>query len=105
MRLYWSLDQVPELRHLTKAERRKLMHVHYLKAYRQRQTWFGIAMVAVFAVIGSLIGGRFGSALGRDIGWGIGFAVGYLFILWPIYVRYLIQAAGDDEHGRNEPTP
>ena len=91
MRIYWSVNSMPELQSLPKAERGRVWRKAYGQSFRYWQTWVGVVLLGICAFIGGAIGGHLGYVIwGSVIGGGLG---GFLFLqtLAPVIQRIIIK--------------
>lgn len=61
MPIYWSIKQIPELAHLSSAERNAAWRRVYPRTYRHWETWLGLLLCAGLTAAGSYIGKLIGT--------------------------------------------
>ena len=65
MRIYWSLDSVPELAYMSKSERTLAWWTCCKKAFRHWQTWLALAVLGLSGPAGE----RIGTLIFGDLSW------------------------------------
>jgi hypothetical protein len=89
MNFYWSINQIPELKDLTKEQAKQAWQYCY-KAYalKKWQSWVALMILGVLCAFGNRYFGIIGSAVGAGIGGGI-FGVMTTNILRPHLAEYV----------------
>jgi len=100
MKIYWNYNSIPEVKDLSKEDRKKAWAYAYKKCFRHWQTYLGLIICGFCAGFGSFISG--GSVFGAGIGGGVG---GFIFgqIATVVARDYLAEwKAGNLEGDNNE---
>ena len=96
MRLYWTLNSIPEYTQVPEPERKRLWRDSYRRIWGHWQTWLALIVCGACAGIGS----HFGHILGAMAGGGIGgFVLGQ--VTTHLTLGYFRQAVIDAERERN----
>jgi hypothetical protein len=80
MKRYLSYNSFPELAGLSEQKAKEIWEKCHSKRWRYWQTWFGIFVFCLCAVLGTEAGIKYGGTWGRVLGPGIGCIIGYVLL-------------------------
>lgn len=89
MQFYWSINQIPELKDLTKEQAKQAWQYCYkAHALKKWQSWVSLGILGILVSVGQRYFGIIGSAVGAGLGGGI-FGLTATNILRPHLAEYV----------------
>ena len=104
MKIYWTLESVPELAALPKQERMRVWRWASKQIFKHWQTWVGLIVCGLCAGMGSQVGHAVGLDSSGYVGAGIGGGIGgfiYSQIAIRVALPYIRQEVARHQHYRD----
>ena len=68
MRIYWTIESIPELKTLSKRERKRIWREAYRNSWNHWQAGAALLLLGLCVCIGGIMGGAWGAGIGGGIG-------------------------------------